>query len=190
MFEITHSLEILLVCSRSSMNLKTLGRILHMWIGCCLDFIFLGDHSLTCKCSSVLNLSVECPPCCLLDWYLKFCSLKNFNIETSLILQEFHHSHLLRVPLGNGTSESAVRALLKALNSSGFFFSFSAECSFSLAASLVEKRLRTTCPLQFYFSDNYELSFLLAGCARAKLSLIFFFSFFKLNLWSSCKEIL
>ena len=119
----------------SSMNLKNLTRILHMWIGCCLDFLFLRDDSPSYKRSSVLNLSVNGLPSCLLDWYLKLYALRNLHIgETKLILQEFHHSHLLRVPVGNGTFESAVRALLKVLNSSGFFSPSLAECSFLWAA--------------------------------------------------------
>lgn len=93
-----------------------------------------GDSS-SYKCSSVLNLPMDGLPACLLDWCLKLDSLRNAHVgETRPILQQFHHSHLLRVSVGNVTFQSATGALLKALNSLGFFSPGLAQCSFLWAA--------------------------------------------------------
>lgn len=135
-FEFSYSLKMLLVSFLiSSMNLKNLTRVLRMWIGCCLDFLFLRGDSPSYKWSCVLNLSVDGLPSCLLGWYLKLYSLRNLHIgETRLILQEFHTVIFWEFQLGMAPLDLQSELCWK-LWIHPFFFSPSlAECSFLWSA--------------------------------------------------------
>lgn len=104
-----------------SMNLKNLTRVLHMWTGCCLDFLFLRGDLPSYKCSSP---EFVCAWSTILFTGLIFKALfsEEFTHRRNQVNpSRVPHSHVLRVSVGNGTFASAVRALLKALNSSGFF---------------------------------------------------------------------
>lgn len=115
----------------SSMNPKNVTRVLHMWIGRML-FRFSFPKRWFTKLQMQLCSEFACEWSTIFTWlvfktlfYEEFTHRRN-QVNPSGV----PHSHLSRVSVGNGIFESAVRALLKALNSLGFFTPSLAEYSF------------------------------------------------------------